>query len=119
MAPVGQHLVVRNGRARLTLDPERHSCRPSVDVLFESVAEDYGAAAAACLLTGMGKDGALGLLKVRQAGGMTVAQDETTSVIYGMPREAVSLGAAARVLRLDEIAPWLTTLSPVQTGVKS
>jgi two-component system chemotaxis response regulator CheB len=111
MAPGGRHLVVHDGRLHLTFDPERHSCRPSVDVLFESVARDYGGAAAACLLTGMGKDGAAGLLKVRQAGGMTVAQDEATSVVYGMPREAVLLGAAARVLRLEEIGPWLGSLA--------
>jgi len=118
MAPVGQHLVVRDGRLHLTRDPERHSCRPSVDVLFESVAREYGASAAACLLTGMGRDGALGLLKVRQAGGMTVAQDEATSVIYGMPREAIELGAAAGVLRLDEIGPWLASLSAAKIGGK-
>ena len=59
-------------------------------MLFESVAAEYGAAAAACLLTGMGRDGALGLLEIRQAGGMTIAQDEATSVVYGMPREAVT-----------------------------
>jgi two-component system chemotaxis response regulator CheB len=110
MAPAGQHLVARNGRLRLTLDPERHSCRPSVDVLFESVAQDYGGSAAGCLLTGMGRDGALGLLKIRQAGGTTIAQDEATSVVYGMPREAVSLGAASQVLRLDEIGPALASL---------
>ncbi len=111
MAPVGQHLVVRDGRLRLTRDPERHFCRPSVDVLFESMANDYGASAAACLLTGMGRDGAQGLLRVRQAGGITIAQDEATSVIYGMPREAIGLGAAARILPLDEIAPALAALS--------
>jgi two-component system chemotaxis response regulator CheB len=110
MAPAGQHLVTRNGRLRLTLDPERHSCRPSVDVLFESVAEDYGGSAAGCLLTGMGRDGALGLLKIRQAGGTTIAQDEATSVVYGMPREAVLLGAAIHLLRLDEIGPSLASL---------
>lgn len=115
MAPASRHLVVRDGRLRLTDDPERHSCRPSVDVLFESVAEDYGASVAGCLLTGMGRDGALGLLKIRQAGGATIAQDETTSVVYGMPREAVLLGAAARVLPLDEIAPALASL-PVAGG---
>ncbi len=111
MAPAGRHLVARNGRVRLTLDPERHSCRPSVDALFESVAQDYGGSAAGCLLTGMGRDGALGLLKIRQAGGATIAQDESTSVVYGMPREAASLGAACRVLRLDEIAPALVSLA--------
>jgi two-component system, chemotaxis family, protein-glutamate methylesterase/glutaminase len=110
MAPVGRHLVVRDGRFRLSLEAERHSCRPSVDVLFEAVAQDYGPAAAGCLLTGMGRDGAAGLLSIRRAGGMTIAQDESTSVIYGMPREAVLLGAAARVLRLEEIAPALAML---------
>ena len=113
MAPGGQHLVVRNGRLHLTADRERHSCRPSVDVLFESVAREYGASAAGCLLTGMGKDGALGLLKLRQAGAMTIAQDESTSVIYGMPREAALLGAATHVLRIGEIAPRLAALQGI------
>jgi two-component system chemotaxis response regulator CheB len=113
VAPGGRHLVVRDGRLHLTTDLERHSCRPSVDVLFESVAREHGASAAACLLTGMGKDGALGLLKIRQAGGTTIAQDETSSVIYGMPREAAMLGAAMHVLRLGEIAPRLASLEGV------
>ena len=112
LAPGDRHMIVRDGNLQLTHDAERHSCRPSVDVLFESVAEEYGPAAAACLLTGMGRDGALGLLKIRQAGGTTIAQDETTSVVYGMPREAVALGAAMHVLRLDEIATHLAALQP-------
>jgi two-component system chemotaxis response regulator CheB len=110
VAPGGRHLVVRDGRLRLTGDPERHSCRPSVDVLFESVAAEYGASAAACLLTGMGRDGAAGLLKIRAAGGMTIAQDEATSVIYGMPREAATLGAAHHVLGIGDIGPRLASL---------
>ena len=86
-----RHLVVRDGRLRLTHDPERHSCRPSVDVLFESVAARVRRRAPpACLLTGMGRDGAAGLLAIRRAGGVTIAQDEATSVVYGMPREAVA-----------------------------
>jgi len=113
VAPGGRHLVVRDGRLRLIDDPERHSCRPSVDVLFESVAAEYGASAAACLLTGMGRDGAAGLLKVRQVGGLTIAQDETTSVVYGMPREAAMLGAAVHVLRLRDIGPRLASLQGV------
>jgi len=107
MAPPGQHLGVRDGRLRLSLEAERHSCRPSVDVLFESIARDYGSAACAALLTGMGRDGAAGLLKIRQAGGLTVAQDEASSVIYGMPREAALLGAATHILPLSEIGPFL------------
>ena len=110
VAPADRHLVVRGGRLRLTREPERHSCRPSVDVLFESVAEDYGAAAAACLLTGMGRDGAVGLLAIRNAGGMTIAQDEASSVVHGMPGEAVLLGAAKQVLPLSEIGPALGML---------
>ena len=111
MAPPDFHLVVRGGRVRLTVDEERHSCRPSVDVLFESIAGEYGPAAVACLLTGMGRDGAAGLLAVRRAGGMTIAQDEATSIVYGMPREAVVLGAAESVLPLGQIAPALETLA--------
>ena len=110
MAPVGRHLVVRDRRLRLTDEAERWSCRPSVDVLFESIATEYGAAAVACLLTGMGKDGAEGLLKLRRAGALTIAQDEASSIVYGMPREAALLGAAAEILPLDEIAPRLLAL---------
>ena len=111
MAPPDVHLSTRGGRVRLTADPERHSCRPSVDVLFESIASEYGTAAVACLLTGMGRDGAAGLLQVRRAGGVTIAQDEATSVVYGMPREAVLLGAAESVLPLSDIGPALTALA--------
>lgn len=111
MAPPDFHLTVRGGRVRLTEDKERHSCRPSVDVLFESIAAEYGSAAVACLLTGMGRDGAAGLLQVRKAGGMTIAQDEATSVVYGMPREAVLLGAAESVLPLSDIGPALTAIA--------
>jgi two-component system chemotaxis response regulator CheB len=116
MAPAGRHLAVRDGRLRLTRDPERHSCRPSVDVLFESVAREYGEAAAAVLLTGMGRDGAAGLLEIRRAGGLTIAQDEATSIVYGMPREAVALGAAERVLALKEIGPALAALTGTKFG---
>jgi two-component system, chemotaxis family, protein-glutamate methylesterase/glutaminase len=119
MAPPGRHLVVRDGRLRLTLDPERHSCRPSVDVLFESVAREYGGSAAAVLLTGMGRDGASGLLDIRRAGGVTIAQDEASSVVFGMPREAVALGAAQRVLPLREIGPALAALPAIAPGTRT
>ena len=111
MAPPDAHLVVKDGRLRLTQDPMRHSCRPSVDILFESVAREYGPSAIACLLTGMGRDGAAGLLEVRQAGGLTIAQDEATSVVYGMPREAMILGGVVRELPLHEIGSTLAALS--------
>ena len=112
LAPPGRHLLLEGDRLRLSNAPERHSCRPSVDVLFESVAHEMGAASAACLLTGMGRDGAAGLLALRRAGGLTIAQDEATSVVYGMPREAARLNAAAHILPLREIGPFLAALDP-------
>jgi two-component system chemotaxis response regulator CheB len=111
MAPPDLHLVVRHGRLRLDRGPERHSCRPSVDVLFESVAHDRGAAATGVLLTGMGRDGAAGLLALRRAGARTVAQDEATCVVYGMPREAALLGAAEQILPVAAIGPAVTALT--------
>jgi two-component system chemotaxis response regulator CheB len=111
LAPADRHLVVRQGALWLNRDPERYSCRPSVDVLFESVAREVGPRAVACLLTGMGRDGATGLLAIRQAGGMTIAQDEATSVVYGMPQAAAQIGAAARLLPLPEIAPALRLIA--------
>lgn len=118
MAPPDRHLVLGDGRLRLTADPERHSCRPSVDVLFESVARTLRGNAIACLLTGMGRDGAAGLLAVQRAGGLTLAQDEATSVVFGMPREAIRLGAAHRVLPLSDIAPTLRALAGDAEGVR-
>ncbi len=111
VAPPEQHLELRRGRLRLTSDPERHSCRPSVDTLFDSLAEELGAKAIGCLLTGMGKDGAEGLLRMRQSGAFTIAQDEATSAVYGMPREAVARGAACRICPLDEIGPVIGQMS--------
>jgi two-component system chemotaxis response regulator CheB len=87
-----------------------------VDVLFESVARGYGRAAAGCLLTGMGRDGADGLLAIRAAGGRTVAQDEATSVVYGMPREAALRGAAQLVLPLGRIGSALAALHRPANG---
>jgi two-component system chemotaxis response regulator CheB len=111
LAPPDRHLVLDRGRLRLTSDPERHSCRPSVDILFESAAREGGDQAIGCLLTGMGKDGAEGLFEMRQAGGWTIAQDQATSVVYGMPGEAAKRGAARQILPLDEIAPAFASLA--------
>jgi two-component system, chemotaxis family, protein-glutamate methylesterase/glutaminase len=111
MAPPDRHLELRGDRLWLSDAPERHSCRPSVDVLFESVARTMGATAIGCLLTGMGRDGAEGLLAIRRAGGATMAQDEATSVVYGMPREAAILGAAERILPLQSIGAAIAALA--------
>jgi two-component system chemotaxis response regulator CheB len=112
LAPPDRHLFVRDGLLRLSAGPPRHSCRPSVDVLFESVADDYGPRAAGCLLTGMGRDGAAGLLQMRQRGAVTFAQDEPSCTVYGMPREAALLGAAVHVLPPSRIAARLGELHP-------
>lgn len=111
IAPPNHHLVVAEGRLALNSAAERHSCRPSIDTLFESLAVELGDQTIACLLTGMGKDGATGLLAIRNAGGMTLAQDEATSAVFGMPGEAVKLKAAERVLGIHEFAPALRELA--------
>ncbi len=112
LAPPDRHLLVRDGRLRLSDGPPRHSCRPSVDVLFDSMADEFGGSAAGCLLTGMGRDGADGLLRMRRSGAVTFAQDEASCIVYGMPREAALLGAAAYVLPPAAIAGRLVELLP-------
>ncbi len=111
VAPGGKHLVLQaNGArwvARVKDGPKVHHQRPAVDVLFQSVARCAGRNAVGALLTGMGADGAKGMLAMREAGAYTIAQDEATCVVYGMPREAVKLEAAVDVLPLDRIADAL------------
>ncbi|MDR6990819.1 chemotaxis response regulator protein-glutamate methylesterase [Luteimonas sp. 3794] len=115
LPPGDHHLrVVRDGaRWRCKLDPgppvNRH--RPAVDVLFRSVAQNAGSNAVAAILTGMGDDGARGLLELRQAGAATLVQDEATSVVWGMPGAAAKLGAAQEILPLDAIAARLLALA--------
>ena len=108
VAPGDFHMLLRKSGGRYFVNvktgPQVCYQRPSVDVLFQSVAVTAGAGAVGVLLTGMGSDGAQGMLKMRQAGARTIAQDEATCVVYGMPREAVELGAAEQVLPLSMIA---------------
>jgi two-component system response regulator WspF len=105
------HLVVRAGG---TLGCEREPAdalyRPSADVLFESVAANWKGTAVGVVLSGMGRDGAAGLGRLRAAGARTIAQDEASSAVYGMPRAAAEAKAATDVLPLDRIAPFLTDL---------
>jgi len=115
MAPPGKHLVVAGARLHLTSDPERHSCRPSIDALFDSIAREMGDVTIAALLTGMGRDGATGLLGIRRAGGATIAQDEATSIVYGMSREAALIGAAEQILPIQDIGPAIA-LAAAGTG---
>ena len=108
IAPGGRHMLLERSGAfyqiRIKGGPMVHHQRPSVDVLFHSVAKQAGANAMGVLLTGMGSDGAEGLLAMRQSKAYTIAQDEASSVVYGMPGEAVKLGAACDVLPLAEIS---------------
>jgi two-component system chemotaxis response regulator CheB len=114
IAPGNHHMrVVRDGaavRVRVSQDPPVNRHRPSVDVLFHSVAERMGPNALGVIMTGMGADGAQGLLAMRRAGARTVAQDEATCVVFGMPREAIAAGGAEKVVALGKIAPTVLDL---------
>lgn len=107
IAPGGYHMEVLRRGASLFINlnqKERvHFQRPAVDVLFHSVAREVGQNALGILLTGMGRDGAEGLFAMKKAGALTIAQDEESSIVWGMPRSAVELGAAAKVLPLHKV----------------
>ena len=115
IAPGDQHLLlVRDGAryvCRLDPGPPVNRHKPSVDVLFRSVAQTAGRNAIGVILTGMGKDGAVGLKEMRDAGSRTIAQDEATSIVWGMPGEAVTIGGAGDVLPLNEICARILALS--------
>ncbi|CAO4172904.1 protein-glutamate methylesterase/protein-glutamine glutaminase [Methylorubrum populi] len=108
IAPGGRHLLLQRSGGQYSVAVKdgplvsRH--RPSVDVLFRSAAQSAGSNALGILMTGMGDDGAAGLLEMRKAGALTVAQNEESCVVFGMPKEAIERGAAARILPLDRIA---------------
>lgn len=108
IAPGNHHmLLVRSGakyHVQIKDGPRVNRHKPSVDVLFKSVARYAGANALGVILTGMGGDGAAGLLEMKQNGATTIAQDEASSVVFGMPKEAIKLGAAEAVLSLDKVA---------------
>lgn len=116
LAPGNRHLTVARDGARLVArvdaNPPVNRHRPSVDVLFRSVAETFGARSIGVLLTGMGKDGAAGLLEMKNRGAPTIAQDESSSIVFGMPKEAIALGAASRVLPLQSIGGGILDLLP-------
>ncbi|MFY2559713.1 chemotaxis protein CheB [Corallococcus terminator] len=108
IAPSGSHLLVRpEGRLELDSGPALRGFRPSCDMLLTSAAEAFGPRCVGVILTGMGRDGARGMKEIRERGGRTIAQDEGTSAVWGMPREAVLLGAAQEVLPLERIGPTL------------
>lgn len=109
--PDAQMGISTDGRIRLAKEPAEDGFCPSASYLFQSVAQSYGGAAIGVLLTGMGRDGATGLLQLRAAGGTTMAQDEETSVIFGMPAEAIRMGAVDHVLSPDRMAEMIRNLA--------
>lgn len=108
IAPGGYHMLVGTSGAdriiRIKNGPKLFGQRPAVDVLFNSAAENIGRNCIAALLTGMGRDGAAGMKAIRDAGGYTIAQNEETCIVFGMPKEAIALGGACEVAPLDRIA---------------
>jgi two-component system, chemotaxis family, protein-glutamate methylesterase/glutaminase len=108
IAPGEHHLAIERAgsgfRTRLLRSPPVHHCRPAVDVLFRSAAEAAGRHVVAALMTGMGSDGAMGMEVVRKAGGTTIAEHESTCIVYGMPRAAIELGVIDQVVPLPRIA---------------
>jgi len=111
VAPGNYHMIVKSvGTERIikVVDgPKIFNQRPAVDALFDSVAKEIGKNSIGILLTGMGKDGAKGLLNIKNCGGFTIAQDEESSIVWGMPKEAIDLGAANKVLGLNSIANFV------------
>ena len=111
LASDGRHLGVTTARTiRMSAEGPVNGFRPSANHLFQSAARAYGSAVVAVVLTGMGNDGVDGLRAVKEAGGHVIAQDEATSVIYGMPREAVAAGVVDAELPITEIGPRLSML---------
>ena len=108
IAPGNQHMLLRRSGARYYVEvkdgPRVQHQRPSVDVLFKSTARYAGSNSIGVILTGMGADGAEGLLEMKQAGARTIAQDEKTCVVFGMPKEAIKIGAADKVVPLGQVA---------------
>ncbi|MFH1742853.1 MAG: CheB methylesterase domain-containing protein, partial [bacterium] len=112
LAPDKLHMgVTRDGRIALSDTPPEHSVRPSVSYLFRSVAREFGKKAVGVLLTGMGKDGSDELKLIKDNGGITIAQDEASSIVHGMPGEAIKIGAAVHVLAPEMIAQTLKRLT--------
>ncbi len=115
IAPGGRHMVLTRSGARYAVSlkdgPEVFHQKPSVEVLFDSVARNAGPNSVGAILTGMGADGAQGLLNMRKAGAHTIAQDEASCVVFGMPQEAIKRDAAEKVVPLDQVAETLLSFA--------
>ena len=121
VAPGNRHMTLRRRSGEYSVcvksGPEVHHQRPSVDVMFHSIAQHSGQDAVGVILTGMGADGARGLLAMREAGAHTIAQDEASCVVFGMPREAVELGAVVQVADLSRISRLILDAAPAHVPV--
>jgi two-component system chemotaxis response regulator CheB len=109
-APPNKHMLVHDGKISLTSTAFVHFSRPSVDLLFESVAAIYADHAIGIILSGTGRDGAMGIKAIKEKGGTTIAQDERTSEHWGMPEAAIATGMVDLVLPIQEIAPAIIAL---------
>ena len=120
IAPGNRHMLLQRAGSRYTVNivdgPHVSRHRPSVDVMFRSASQTAGKNAIGIILTGMGDDGARGLLEMRQAGSLTIAQDEESSIVFGMPKEAIQRGAAAKIVPLGRVANEITTYARTAPG---
>ncbi|MFK7990497.1 MAG: chemotaxis-specific protein-glutamate methyltransferase CheB [Sandaracinaceae bacterium] len=116
LAPGDYHMTISRNRIRLDQSPKVHHCRPAVDVLFHSLAREFGSAVVAAVLTGMGTDGGAGAKAIAEKGGRILAQDRETSTVYGMPRAVVEAGIADKVVPIQNMAKALTEC--VKQGTK-
>jgi two-component system chemotaxis response regulator CheB len=114
ICPPNYHVLVEEGRFALSTDAPVLHARPSIDVLFESAAETFGDRVIGILLTGMSKDGTAGLKRIKDCGGYAIVQDPAAAEGRVMPKTAIDAGAVDKILPLEEIAPFLTTLSAGQ-----
>jgi len=114
LAPGNYHMILRRSGARYYVEiktgPMVHHQRPAVDVLFKSTAKYAGANSIGVILTGMGSDGAEGMLEMKKTGAATIAQDEKSCVVFGMPKEAIKLNAVDYVLPIDQIASQIVRM---------
>ena len=117
VAPTDKHLIIIGNKLMLNDGPRVLNQKPSVDVLFESAANRFGGELIGLLLTGMGRDGAKGCLSIKSQGGYTLVQDKETSAIFGMPKAAIEIGGASKVLPLGDIPTFLVELVSSSSGI--
>jgi len=114
--PASAEMLRTGKQVRLLDSPPINGVRPSVDILFSSVARAYGPQAVGVILSGMGDDGAKGIREIKDGGGLTIAQDEATSAVFGMPKAAIETGAVDRILPLYSIAPAIIRIVKGELG---